>query len=71
MSVTTIAEIERLRSRIDRHAGLDQVARKTDAAAHLRQAIDLLEGCARPEPTLSRVAELLVEASDLLTSEVG
>lgn len=69
MSATVLDEIQRLRSRISRYSELDQRGRKTDAAAHLRQAIDLLEGCARPDPKLSRVAELLVEASDLLTSE--
>lgn len=68
-AATTPAEIAKLGAQVSRLASNDRTARKTDAANHLRKAIDLIEGCHRSTPNLARVAELLVEAADLLTSE--
>lgn len=63
------AEIERLANQVERGKVLDRRNRVTDAAAHLRQAIALLEGCAERLEGTDRVAALLVEASDLLIGE--
>lgn len=66
---TTPADIAKLEAQVSRHASSDRTARKTDAAMHLRKATELLEGCHRPTLNLTRVAELLVEAADLLDVE--
>ena len=66
---TTAAELAKLGAQVSRLASNDRAARKTDATMYLRKAIELLEGCHRPTPNLTRVAELLVEAADLLTGE--
>lgn len=62
-------DVRRLQERVDRGKAADAHARSTDAARHLRLACELLEGCLEPTPKLTRVAELLVEAADLLTEE--
>lgn len=66
---TTPADIAKLGAQVSRLASSDRTARKTDATMHLRKAIELLEGCHRSTPNLTRVAELLVEAADLLDVE--
>lgn len=60
------AEIKRLEERIARAKGLDARARLTDAAMHLRKAIEIIEGAAAPTDKMQRVASLLGEAADLL-----
>ncbi len=59
-------DIARLERRIATGKETDRRHRKTDAATHLRKAIDLLEGCIEADATVVRAAALLVEAADLL-----
>ena len=60
-------DIRRLEAQVVRGKDADARARETDAARHLRKAIDLLEGCIAPSPRHYRAAALLVEAADILT----
>lgn len=57
----------RTRQRLDEKRAAYSRARATDAATHLRMAIDLLDPLSR-SPDLDRVAELLDEAATLLVS---
>lgn len=71
MSTTVQAEIAKLRAQVDRDLSRDTRGRKADAAAHLRQAIVILEGALQPTDPVERVVELLVEAADLLVGKAG
>jgi hypothetical protein len=63
------AELTKLQRKVALGKDQDERARRTDAATHLRKAIELLEGCIETTPATTRIAELLVEAADLLVSE--
>jgi hypothetical protein len=64
-------EIKKLEIQIARDIGRDKIGRATDAATHLRRAMDILAGELRPSEELARVTELLGAATDILIGTLG
>lgn len=60
----------RMALRVDAMHEDDARARATDAATHLRKAMDILEPVER-SPELDRVAELLDDAATILIEKLG
>ena len=66
MSASIKADIAKLEVQIARDVMRDRVGRATDASMYLRKAMGILERELRPSNELTRTAELLCEAADLL-----
>lgn len=65
----TDGEITKLEGRLAKAKSVDRRARLTDAAMHLRKAIEIVESCVEPTSSTQRLVDLLAGAADILTSE--
>lgn len=69
MKTATELDIEKLQKKIAKGVADDAVARCTDAAKHLRLAMDILTGAASLTPDMAEAATLMLRAADRLVGK--
>ncbi len=64
-------EIAKLETQVSRGAAVDRRARAADAAALLRQAMDIVSGELRPSSALQQAGIHMLAAADFIDAAIG